>query len=309
MNQPTVETHHRGSAIPVRLAERPARRWPGRHRRIALEIVRQSIAELILFGLGIIMLLPFLWLISGSLKSEAEVFNWPPTLLPTTPHWENYPRALTILPFNLFFRNTLIIAVLATVGTTISSSLVAFALARLRFPGRRLLFGLVLSTMMLPGIVTMIPKFILFKQLGWVDTWQPLWVPDFFGSPFYIFLMRQFFLTMPLELDEAARVDGASNWRIWAQIDLPLAVPAVATVAVFTFVFNWNDFLGPLIYLNTMEKRTVALGLAAFNGIYSAEYNLMLAASVAAIVPVLVVFFCAQRFFVKGIVMSGIAGR
>jgi len=309
MNQPTVETHHRSSAVPARLAEHPARGWASHRRRITLEIARQALAEIILFGLGVIMLLPFLWLISGSLKSEAEVFNWPPTLLPTTPHWENYPRALTILPFNLFFRNTLIIAVLATVGTTISSSLVAFALARLRFPGRRLIFGLVLSTMMLPGIVTMIPKFILFKQLGWVDTWQPLWVPDFFGSPFYIFLMRQFFLTMPLELDEAARVDGASNWRIWAQIDLPLAVPAVATVAVFTFVFNWNDFLGPLIYLNTMEKRTVALGLAAFNGIYSAEYNLMLAASVAAIVPVLVVFFCAQRFFVKGIVMSGIAGR
>lgn len=280
-----------------------------RRRRDVINVVRVVAAEIVLIGLGIVMMLPFLWLLTGSLKTEAEVFNWPPSIFPAVPQWSNYERGLTILPFNLFFRNTLIIAILATVGTTVSSSLVAFALARLRFPGRNALFAVVLSTMMLPGIVTLIPKFILFKQLGWVDTWQPLWVPDFFGNSFYIFLMRQFFLTLPLELDEAARVDGASTWRIWAQIALPLSVPAVATVAVFTFVFNWNDFLGPLIYLNTMEKRTVALGLAAFNGIYSAEYNLMLAASVAAIIPVLLVFFFAQRYFVKGIVMSGIAGR
>jgi len=277
--------------------------------RAVRQIARVVVAETILLFLGVVMMLPFLWLLTGSIKTEAEVFQWPPVLWPAVPQWGNYYQGLTILPFNLFFRNTLIIAALATIGTTVSSSLVAFALARLRFPGRELLFMLVLSTMMLPGIVTLIPKFILFKQLGWVDTWQPLWVPDFFGSPFYVFLMRQFFLSLPLELDEAARVDGASNWRIWAQINLPLAVPAVATVAVFTFVFSWNDFLGPLIYLNTMEKRTVALGLAAFNGIYSAEYNLMLAASVAAIIPIVIVFFVAQRFFVKGIVMSGIAGR
>jgi multiple sugar transport system permease protein len=284
----------------------PSSSW---RRRDLINIVRIAGAEVILIGIGIVMMLPFLWLLTGSLKTEGEVFNWPPSIFPAVPQWSNYERGLTILPFNLFFRNTLIIAILATVGTTVSSSLVAFALARLRFPGRDGLFAVVLSTMMLPGIVTLIPKFILFKQLGWVDTWQPLWVPDFFGNSFYIFLMRQFFLTLPLELDEAARVDGASTWRIWAQIALPLSIPAVATVAVFTFVFNWNDFLGPLIYLNTMEKRTVALGLAAFNGIYSAEYNLMLAASVTAIIPVLIVFFLAQRYFVKGIVMSGIAGR
>ncbi len=289
------------SSVPASLAKRDL--------RSVHQIVRVVVAEVILLGLGVVMMLPFLWLLTGSIKTEAEVFQWPPTLWPVVPQWDNYRQGLTVLPFNLFFRNTLIIAALATVGTTVSSSLVAFAMARLRFPGRDFLFMVVLSTMMLPGIVTLIPKFILFKQLGWVDTWQPLWVPDFFGTPFYVFLMRQFFLTLPLELDEAARVDGASNWRIWAQINLPLAVPAVATVAVFTFVFNWNDFLGPLIYLNTMEKRTVALGLAAFNGIYSAEYNLMLAASVAAIIPILIVFFLAQRFFVKGIVMSGIAGR
>ncbi len=281
----------------------------GARRAEVRRVLRTIAIELVLLVLGIGMLLPFLWLITGSVKSEAQVFAWPPVWLPSPVQWENYPKALTILPFATFFRNTIFIAVLATAGTVVSSSLVAFAFARLRFPGRGPLFLLVLATMMLPGIVTMIPRFILFKHLGWVDTLRPLWVPDFFGSSFSIFLLRQFFLTLPVEMDEAARIDGASNWRIWATIAVPLSVPAVTTVAVFAFINSWNDFMGPLIYLNSMDKRTVSLGLAAFTGIYSAEYNLMMAASVSALLPVLAVFFFAQRLFVKGIVLSGMGGR
>ncbi len=281
--------------------------------RLSAEVRRRGallVTEILLFGLGIAMLLPFIWLLTGSVKSQAEVFAWPPILLPAHIAWENYPRALTILPFNIFFRNTMIIATLGTLGTTLSSSLVAFAFARLRFPGKGPLFLLVLATMMLPAIVTMIPRFILFKNLGWVDTLKPLWVPEFFGGGgFSIFLLRQFFLSLPVEMDEAARIDGASNWRIWATIAMPLSVPALATVAVFAFIHGWNDFMGPLIYLNSMDKRTVSLGLAAFTGIYSAEYNLMLAASTVSLLPVLLVFFVAQRLFVRGIVLSGLGGR
>ncbi len=278
--------------------------------RTVRRVIGEGVAQIILFTVGLAMMGPFIWLISGSVKDKAEVFTWPPTLIPTAFHWENYYQAMTMLPFHLYFRNTIIVTVMGVLGCIVTSSMVGFGFARLRFPGRDFLFVLLLSTMMLPWIVTMIPRFIMFKAIGWVDTLYPLFVPEWFGgSPFFIFLVRQFFMTIPYELDEAARVDGASNWRIWWRILLPLSGPVVATVAIFSFINNWNDFMGPLIYLNSMEKRTVALGLANFKGLYSSEWNLMMAASTVTVVPILLLFFFAQRYFMKGIVMTGMGGR
>ena len=285
-----------------------------RLRRVRRRAVRRILGELIahvaLLGVGVAMMGPFVWLISGSVKDKAEVFTWPPVWIPSTIHWENYYQAMTMLPFHLYFRNTLVVTVWGVAGCVITSSLVGFGFARLRFPGRDFLFVLLLSTMMLPWIVTMIPRFIMFKAIGWVDTLLPLFVPEWFGgSPFYIFLVRQFFMTIPYELDEAARVDGASNWRIWLQILVPLSGPVMATVMIFSFISNWNDFMGPLIYLNSMDRRTVALGLANFKGLYSSEWNLMMAASTVTVIPILLLFFFAQRYFMKGIVMTGMGGR
>lgn len=270
----------------------------------------EALAHVALFSIGIVMMGPFLWLLTGSVKDKSEVFASPPVWIPTTLHFENYYQAMTMLPFALFFRNTLIVTTLGVLGSVLTSSMVGFGFARLRFPGRDVLFVLLLSTLMLPWIVTMIPRFIMFKTVGWVDTLLPLFVPEWFGgSAFFIFLVRQFFMTIPYDLDEAARVDGASNWRIWSQILLPLSGPVIATVVIFSFINNWNDFMGPLIYLNSLDRRTLALGLANFKGLYSSEWNLMMAASTVTVAPILVLFFVAQRYFMKGIVMTGMGGR
>jgi multiple sugar transport system permease protein len=197
-----------------------------------------------------------------------------------------------------------------TLGTLITASMMAFAFARLRFPGRGFLFGLVLSTIMLPGIVTLIPTFIVFRYLGWINTLLPLIVPSWFGGgAFNIFLIRQFFMTLPYDLDEAARIDGASNFRIYWNILLPLSKPVLATVAIFSFIYHWNDFFHPLIYLQDTSKWTMAIGLQGFKDLYSTSWNLMMAASTAMITPLLVLFFLAQHYFVSGIHLTGIAGR
>jgi multiple sugar transport system permease protein len=215
-----------------------------------------------------------------------------------------------MMPFHLFFLNTMTIIVGALAGVLLTSSLVAFGFARLRFPGKTVLFGLLLSTMMLPSIVTLIPQFILFKQLGWYNTFLPLIVPYWFGGgAFNVFLMRQFFMTIPTEMDEAARIDGASDFTIFWRIMLPLSGPVLATVGVLGFLHFWNDFLGPLIYIVSMEKRTLALGLRAFQGLYSTQWNLMMAASTVMVIPVIALFFAAQRYFVKGVVLTGLTGR
>ena len=224
--------------------------------------------------------------------------------------WYNYVRAMTVLPFHLFVKNTLIITLSATAGSILTASLAGFAFARLRFPARGFLFGLCLSSMMLPYAVTMIPQFILFKSLGWVNTLLPLTVPAWFGGgAFFIFLCRQFFMTIPYEYDDAARIDGAGEWQIWARVILPLSRPVLATIAVFSFVNHWNDFMGPLIYLHSMEKRTIAVGLRTYLGMEGTDWNYLMAAAVASTIPILVLFFSAQRYFVKGVVMSGLAGR
>jgi ABC-type glycerol-3-phosphate transport system permease component len=278
--------------------------------RKAREVAFEVAMHVVLLSIGVFMLVPFVWLVSTSLKAPGREFVYPPQWIPNPVMWSNYPKALTSQPFHLFLKNTLIVAVTATSGAVLTASMVAYGFARLRFPGRDFLFVVLLSTMMLPGVVVIIPKFILFRHANWIDTLYPLTVPWWFGGhPFYIFLYRQFFLTLPLELEESARIDGASSFRIWWQIILPLSTPVVTSVSLFCFMARWNEFLGPLIYINSVHRRTLALGLQVFKGIYSNEPNLMMAASTTMIVPILVIFFMAQRYFVQGIAMTGLTGR
>jgi multiple sugar transport system permease protein len=253
--------------------------------------------------------LPFLWMVSTSFKAPDKVMALPPQWIPDPWRPENYREALTRLPFALYLRNTLIITFLSLVGQVGSSALVAFGFARLRFFGRDPLFFLMLSTMMLPPIATLIPTYVMYVKLGWVNTFLPLVLPAFFGGgAFYIFLLRQFFLTIPKELEDAARIDGSGSFGIFWRVFLPLSKPALATVAIFSFIGHWNDFLSPLIYLRTQERFTLALGLQTFQGVYSTHYEWLMAASIVVVLPVLVLFFACQRFFVQGIVLTGLKG-
>ena len=266
-----------------------------------------------LCGLGLLMALPFFWMLSTSLKVEQQVYLFPPIWIPNPWAWENYRISLfDILPFTRFFLNTVYITVTATVGAVLSSSMVAFAFARLRWPGRDKVFLLVLATMMVPTYSTIVPRFILFRNLDWVDTFWPLIVPLWFGgSAFFIFLMRQFYMTIPIDLDEAASIDGCSEFRIWWSIIIPLSKPALATITILSFMARWNDFFDPLIFLNTMENFTVALGLNMFRSaieIYGVRYHWLMAASVTVLLPGLIIFFFFQKTFVQGVVMSGIKG-
>jgi len=254
--------------------------------------------------------MPLFWMLSTSLKETGKEWTVPPQWIPDPFVWENYSKALTVLPFHLFFRNTIVITTLATVGTLWTSTMAGFAFARLRFPGRDTLFVLVLATMMLPGVVTLIPTYLLFKAFNWLNTFLPLIVPYWFGgTAFSIFLSRQFFLGVPYELDEAARVDGASGFRIYATLVLPLSPALLAALGIFSVLNHWNEFMGPLIYLNRMELKTLALGLRSFQGSFGAQFNLLMAAATVTVVPVIALFFSAQRFFMRGIMMTGMGGR
>lgn len=273
-------------------------------------VVKRLVLYALAIGASVIFMLPFLWTIGTSFKPIDELYTFPPTFMPENPRWENYRDVFTLAPFARFMLNSVIVTLLSVVGQTLSAAAVAFGFSRFRFPGRNILFGLVLATMMLPHIVTLIPTFLIFKYLGWLNTWLPLIVPYWLGgSAFSIFLSRQFFMGIPYELDEAARVDGASNYRIYGSILLPLAMPLVGSLAIFSVLNHWNDFMGPLIYLNSMEMRTLALGLRSFQGSFAANFNYMMAAATATAIPVIVLFFAAQRFFMKGVVMTGMAGR
>ena len=258
---------------------------------------------------ALLTLVPFYLMLVMSLKTSGEIAE-NPWALPRVPQFLNYVRTWTIegtdVTFATFFKNTIVIAVLSTLGTVLSSSLVAFGFARLRFPGRDRLFVLLLATMMLPGIVTMIPSYIGFRYLHWIDTFYPLIVPSFFGGAFNVFLMRQFFMTLPRELDEAARLDGATYFQIYSKILLPLTTPALVTVGLFAFIGHWKDLMGPLIYLNSTENQTLELGLRTFQTIRGTEWNLLMAGSIIVLIPLLVLFFAGQRYFVQGIVMSGL---
>jgi len=265
--------------------------------------------HVVMILLGLSFLMPLAWVASTSLKSSSEVFIVPIEWIPKQPRWSNYNEVFTRLPFAHFIVNSLYVTVMGTVGSVFSATTVAYGLSRIRWPGRDFLFTILLATLMLPGIVTLIPVFIIFKTINWIGTFLPLWVPAWFGFAFYIFLMRQFMLTLPLELDEAARMDGASNFRILWQVIAPLCGPAIATVTIFAFLFHYNDFLGPLIYVSENEMFTLPLGLLWFQGRFGNFWHLVMAASMITIIPVIVVFFAAQRYFVQGTQFSGLAGR
>lgn len=262
--------------------------------------------------LALLFMFPFLWSVSSSLKTITSIHAYPPQLFPTVPQWHNYAEAWTSIQFGMFFANSTIVTVTSVVGGVLSSLVVAFGFARFRFPGREVLFLLCLSGMMMPVYVTIIPLFMAFSAVGWVDTLKPLVVPSFFGQAFGIFLLRQFILTIPFELDESALIDGASRLTILFRIILPNCKPALAALAIFTFMSSWNNFLGPLVFLNSVDRFTLPLGLW-FLRAYAGDPNLprdhlLMAGSVITTLPVLLVFLSAQRYFVQGIVMSGIKG-
>lgn len=265
-------------------------------------------AYAIILLLSLCYVFPFYWMASTSLKSDTEVFKWPPVMIPQVLHWENYPAALNYIPFWTYMLNTLVIAGLTVIGTVASSSIVAYGFSRIQWRGRDVIFLIYLSTLMLPFQVTMIPLYIVFKSLGWVGSILPLVVPAFFGNPFYVFLLRQFYLTIPLDLTEAARVDGCSEFRTFWTIILPLCKPALASVALFTFLAVYRDFLGPLIYLSSQEAWTISLGLQLFKNQYGAQWQLMMAAATISLLPVLFLFFLTQKTFVQGITLTGVKG-
>lgn len=268
--------------------------------------LRRVALTALLWAVALLFLIPLLWMISSSLKSNYQIFEIPPRWIPNPPRWENYREALTVLPFHTYILNTAIISTLTIIGHLLSCTLIAYAFARLRARGRDLLFVVMLATMMLPYPVTMVPLYVLFQRLGWINTFLPLTVPAFLGSPFYIFLLRQFFLGIPRDFEDAARMDGANLLQILWQIMLPLALPAMATVAIFTFQASWNDFLAPLIYLQKPDLYTVTLGLQFFRSTYTTNWALLMAASLVTVLPVVAVFFVAQRYFIEGITLSGI---
>ncbi|MBE3583798.1 MAG: carbohydrate ABC transporter permease [Limnochordaceae bacterium] len=260
---------------------------------------------------AVFILAPALWMLSTSLKDVSHLFDYPPQWIPDPVRWDNYVKALTALPFGRYFLNTAFVTIMSTVGSIGSSLLIAYGFARLRFPGREFLFYTVLATMMLPGQVTMVPTFILFRSLHWVDTYLPLFVPLYFGRPFFIFLLRQFFLTVPKDLDEAARIDGCNSFQILSRILLPQIKPALAALAIFSFMWSWDDFMNPLIYINSSDKWTLALALNGFQSPLDPGMpvlHLVMAASVVVALPAIIIFFLAQRFFIEGVVISGIKG-
>jgi multiple sugar transport system permease protein len=269
---------------------------------------RSLIKHAVLILLGLLFVFPLYWMISTSLKPDSEVLRWPPVWIPNPFVWKSYPQAMNFEPFLQYTRNTLIYGALSVIGTVVSSSLVAYGFARIEWPEKNFLFVLMLATLMLPFQVIMIPSFILFKTLGWVGTLLPLIVPTFFGSAFNIFLLRQFFMTIPQELSDAARVDGANEFVIFLRIMAPLAKPALATVALFQFIFAWNDFLGPLIYLNDQSLYTISLGLQSYVSSYGTQWALLMAASTVATLPIIILFFLTQRTFIQGIALTGLKG-
>ena len=274
-------------------------------RRARSQLIRKAVAYVLTTALAAAFATPFLWMVSSSLKAPEELSKLPPTWIPNPIVWSNYPEALKAAPFGQYFLNTLTITFAAMLGQLVSCSLVAYGFARLRFKGSSLWFVVLLSTMMLPSQVTLIPQYILFRELGWLNTFAPLIVPAYFGSAFYVFLLRQFFLTIPKELDEAAIVDGAGRFGIYWRIILPLSRPILTTIVAFSFIAHWNDFFGPLIYLTTPSKMTLAVGLLNFKNDAVTFFHLLMAASVIVLLPVIVVFFFAQRYFVASITMTG----
>jgi ABC-type glycerol-3-phosphate transport system permease component len=274
------------------------------------QTILNTINYILLCAGSLFILTPFVWMISTSLKRKTDVYIFPPEWIPSPIQWKNYAEAFTVFPFHLYTLNSTIIVVFVIIGTLLSCSFAAFGFSRLYAPGRDLIFLILLSTMMLPYAVTIVPLYLLFNKLGWIDTFLPLIVPAWFGSAFFIFLLKQFYMGIPRDLEDSARIDGCNNYRIWLSILLPLTKPVLATVAVFSFVWTWNDFMGPLIYLTDERHRTIALGLSYFQGSArsSPDLHLLMAATLFAVTPCIVLFFACQKIFVKGIVFTGVKG-
>ncbi|MGQ9524625.1 MAG: carbohydrate ABC transporter permease [Armatimonadota bacterium] len=358
-----------GAAIHRHVFVRPNATWMRMKQR--KEDGRQSALHIVLITGSIIFIMPFVWLVTTSLKEDEDMLRYPPVWLPRqqvmvtirghqyglvrmldtgrsaaqiqelpggwllqdletgrrfkasrdefekvkrfAPVWRNYTEALAFLPEEtrhgaVYLFNTVLVTVLNIIGITFSSSLVAFSFARLRWPGRDILFVIMLSTMMLPAAVTLIPVFLIFKHLGWVDTLRPLWVGSYFAAPFNVFLLRQFFLTIPLDLEDAAKIDGCSYLRIYWSIMMPLVRPALAALTIMAFLGSWNNFMGPLIYVSSPEKLTLAYALRLFQSAHSSEYGMLMAAATMVMLPVLLVFFFTQRYFIQGITLTGMKG-
>lgn len=291
----TVSVSSRGvSGIAPRRRRRPGRWYAGRAVIIAVLAV-----------LTLTFALPFYWLLSTAVKTTPQIFAFPPVWVPTTPQWSNFSDAMGFFPFGQYLFNTLVICAGTVIGTLLSNSLIAYGLSRIQWPGRNLVFILLLGTLLLPFQVTLIPLFIMFAHIGWVDTYLPLIVPAFFGNAFFMFLLRQFFMTIPGELGDAVRVDGGSEFTIFWRIILPLSKAALAVVALFSFINAWNDFLGPLVYLRTQSKYTLAIGLNTFLGQYGSQWSWLMAASALVFIPIVILFFFTQRLFIQGITFTG----
>lgn len=281
-----------------------------RKRRAGVRHLRQYWwIYLLLTVFGAILMVPLAWLLSSSLKTEAHIFRFPPEWIPNPIRWSNYADVFDIVPFARGWWNSTVVAALTVTGTLVSGSIVAFGFARLRFPGRDKLFLLLIATVMIPYHVTLIPTYVLFRELGWLNTILPLTVPAWFGGgAFNVFLLRQFYMRLPLELDDAARVDGASLWQIFIDVVLPQSKPALGVIAIFTFLASWNDFFGPFIYLNSTNKYTLPLMLRLFQSTEGTQWHLLMAASVMTAIPCIVLYFVAQRYFIQGVVFTGLKG-
>jgi len=275
------------------------------HGRIYL---RNFITHAVLISLGIMFIAPFVWMLLTSLKSLAEISRFPLTFIPEVIQWENYVKVFTVIPFTRYFMNTLFVTVLSVLGQLIAAPLVAYSITKIDWFGGKFIFPIVIATMLLPFQVTMIPVYLVFQKIGLTGTYWPLIIPTITGAPLYIFLLRQFFLSIPDTLIQAAKIDGASEFRVYVTIILPLSRPALAAVAIFTFLYTWSDFMGPLLYLNKSSQYTLTLGLQAFLAEHYTEWGLLMAASAMFTLPIVVMFFFAQKQFIEGITLTGIKG-
>ena len=275
------------------------------------DLMHDIVVYSLLILLSLVFLFPFYWMVSTALKAEHNVFLWPPQWIPDPVLWSNFKDALSNpqLPFPLFFKNTMILEIGIILGRLISCTFIAYGFARLEAPGKNALFAVLLATLMLPSAVTQIPRFLLFNKIGWVNSFLPLIVPAWFGEAYAIFLMRQFFMTIPRELEEAARIDGANFLQIITRIIVPLSMPVLTVILILSFKDIWNDFFGPLLYLNDLTKYPLAVGLQYFSGQFRVQMSLLMAAAVVVLLPLLIVFFIAQRAFVEGVSLTGLAGR
>jgi len=293
-------------AVDTGAGNRVISREAGRNRGIQL-VYRIALYLTVAIG-GVIFAVPFYWMIRTAFMPAWQIYIFPPEWIPAELHPENFLAPFEVFPFERWFLNSTIVGLTSVIGVLVSCSMVAFSFARLRTPGRDVLFVVVLATMMLPGTVRLIPTYLLFAKLGWINTFLPLIVPKWFAPAFFVFLLRQFFLTVPEELDDAARIDGCSPIGLFFRIHLPLSMPALGVAAIFEFTGDWNAFLEPLIYLHGVNHFTIAVGLRLFQGQLSTDLQVLMAAALLAVLPTIILFFLAQRYFVQGIVVSGVKG-